>query len=359
MRTKAPKANNTADIAAQISTPRKKERSRRNAPPHLLLPSGSTLMNLMCSDTLDGAYAVGSTTNIIGDSSSGKTFSALTSLAEAAYDKRFAAYKLIYGCVEPSMDFDLEFLFGRRFVRRLRIEHPRMIIDWQSRMRKLIEGSDPFIYVLDSLDALDTIADKQKADDELDAYEKGKEVAGTYAMAKAKKMSETLRRVCGPLEDTESMLIIISQVRDNIGFGFEKQRRSGGRALKFYSAHELWMSCGKPIKVRNQAVGINARVKCKKNKTTGKHRTVDVSFLYDYGLDDIGSCVDFLVGEKGFKKASNSSTIAYEPWKVKCSRAKLVQWVEDEDMERPLRELVRDTWQDREVALRTNRKQRF
>lgn len=360
MRTKKiqPSVENTA-AQIQNSNPPQKRRKKKLLEVSRLISSGSTLMNLMCSDTVGGAFPIGSTCNLIGDSSSGKTLIALTALAEAARNKDFAEFDLYYDGVEPSMDFDLEYLFGHRFVKRLKIKSSRMVIGWQRTMNELMGAENPFIYVLDSLDALDTMADKEKAEAELNAYEKGTETRGSFAMAKAKKMSEVLRRICGPMEEANGFLMIISQTRDKIGFGFERQTRAGGRALKFYAAHEIWLSCGAPIKARNREIGTNSKARCKKNKLTGKHRTTNFSMLYDYGLDDISSCIEFLIAEEVFVKPKNSVIIECKDFNWAGSKRALVKWIEDSNIENELKALVQHTWNEIENSLRLGRKQRF
>ena len=50
----------------------------------LWVPSGSILFNLACSDRYSGAYLEGRMINLVGDSSSGKSFLALSGMAAMA-----------------------------------------------------------------------------------------------------------------------------------------------------------------------------------------------------------------------------------------------------------------------------------
>ena len=74
----------------------------------LLIPSGSIMLNLACSDRWDGAWKPGRIVNIIGDSSSGKTLLALSMFGEMGLREKFDEYRFIYDDAEHALDFDLE-----------------------------------------------------------------------------------------------------------------------------------------------------------------------------------------------------------------------------------------------------------
>lgn len=75
--------------------------------------------------------------------------------------------------------------------------------------------------------------------------------------------------------------------------------------MKFYATLELWTSVKEKIKkvVRGKPrqLGIVASVQVKKNRLTGKESTVEVPFYHSCGIDDTGSCVDYLVEEGRWK----------------------------------------------------------
>ena len=64
------------------------------------------------------------------------------------------------------------------------------------------------------------------------AREKGKEAAGSYGVAKAKQMSQMLRKIIRDIKKTNSTLVIISQVRENLNpAAFAKKYRAGTRRV--------------------------------------------------------------------------------------------------------------------------------
>jgi len=159
-----------------------------------------------------------------------------------------------------------------------------------------LEQKKPFIYILDSMDSLSSKAEKDKFDETKMAYRKGKEVAGSYGDGKAKKNSTSLRQLLAPLQKTGSILIIINQTRDNLGFGFGKKTRSGGRALRFYATIELWSSVkrklSRTIKGKKRQLGVECSIQIKKNRITGRERTLTLPIYHSFGIDDVGSCVN-------------------------------------------------------------------
>ena len=107
----------------------------------------------------------------------------------------------------------------------------------------------------------------------------------------------------------KSLVIMISQTRDNIGFGamFQPKTRSCGKALKFFVSHELWLSTGTKIKIGKRTLATNVIGKLTKNKLTGRHGEAHFQVLNDYGVDNITSCIQFLIEEK--KWSSGRGTV--------------------------------------------------
>lgn len=342
---------------------RAKKKDEEDAP-LVLVPSGSILLNLACSNTYKGAWELGRMVNMIGDSSSGKTYLAMEMLAQCCYNKKFDGHRLIYDDSEHAMSMDIENLFGSKLSKRLEAPHydgeepipSHTVEDFHCNFLDALDKG-PCIYVLDSLDALTSEQDESKIDEMRDAREKGKEVAGSYRMAKPKKMSEILQDVTAKLEKSKSFLLIISQTRDNINpMSFEKKTRSGGRALKFYASHEIWLAVTKKLRAKERVVGATLEAKVTKNKLTGTFRSVKFDFRHGYGCDDIGSCIDFLIAEKAIKGggAKNCQWREYD-----CKRSKLIAEIEENNQERLLFKDTQSTWLEIEEALRPNRKKKY
>jgi len=332
--------------------------------------TGSTLLNLALCDKPYGGFPKGKIINIVGDSHTGKTILALTLLAEIANSDKedLEDYRLIYDDAEAANSFNMQYLFGSATDERIEApaydedEEPiysETVEHLQAYVHQTVQGGRPFIYVLDSLDSISSMDEMERVETEAKAITEGKVPKGSYKMEKAKKMSELFRTLTKKISSAESLLAIISQTRDNIDpMSFQKKKRSGGQALEFYCTHVIWLASKGPIKSRERIIGANVIARVSKNKTTGKRRNVEFSIYYDYGIDDIGSMIDWMVKEKFWTKTKQSIRcpgISSSP----LSRAKLIEYIEDKNLERKLRRLVANKWTEIEESLKLRRKRRY
>jgi recombination protein RecA len=347
------------------------EQPIENCPHHTFIPTGSALLNLALSDRADGGFLTGKIANIIGDSSSGKTFQALTLLAETAHNPAFDNYLLIYDDAEAANEFHIEKLFGIKTAERIlppsldheNPGHSHTMLDFQSNIRRLLKGDKPFIYIQDSFDALTTDEELKHASELQKAHDAGKEAKGTYGMEKAKQASVLLRLIAAEIKATQSLVIIISQTRDNIDpMSFQRKTRAGGKALYFYASYEMWLAVAQKLSTKindkNRNIGVVSRIKITKNKYNGKVREVDLPIYYSYGVDDIGACIDYLVGEGHWDKNGNGGIVASE-LKMTCTRNKLIDVIEEKDWVGNLHKVVQSVWLEIEEKLKLDRKPKY
>lgn len=347
-------------------TEKKKRPSRRN-----LLSTGSTLLNLACSDSPWGGFMKGKYYFLVGDSASGKTFLSMTCFAEAVRSRHFKGYRLIYDNVEDGCLLDIEGLFNEATAKRIIPPggydkegipiYSSTVEEFYYHLDDAIKEGTPFIYVLDSMDSLLSEASEQKFEEQKEAHRKGQAVAGSYGDGKAKKNSEGIRKALKGLRTTNSILIVLSQTRDNLGFGFEKKTRAGGHALRFYATTEIWSSIVKRIKKtvkgKPRNVGVRVKLKVRKNRMTGKTPEVEVEIYPSYGIDDIGSCVDYLVDE-GWWTTSKKMIVAKE-FDIKVTREKLIQHIEEKNLVKVLMSIVGKCWREIDDACSLTRKKRY
>jgi RecA/RadA recombinase len=339
----------------------------------LAVSTGSTLLNLACSGRYDVGFVSGCYYFIVGDSTSGKTWISLSCFAEAARRKEFDNYRLIYDNVEDGVLFDVGAYFGRKVAERM--EPPSVDEDGQpvysttvesfyAHLMDALDKKQPFIYVLDSQDALDSIAARDRFEDNRKALKLGKDLAASYGDGKAKYHSEHIRTVLSGIRDTGSILIIIGQTRDNLGFGFEKRVRSGGRALRFYAQLEIWTSVAEKIKRqvrgKQRTIGIKCLAEVKKNRLTGrvgKDRAVLIPIFYGYGIDDVGSVVEFLVNEGCWKK--HRGVIQAPEFDFEGNEEELIQKIQQRNLYKKLFDTVQSLWDELEEACRIQRIPRY
>lgn len=334
------------------------------------LSTGSTLLNLACAGRVFGGLRKGHYYFLVGDSDSGKTFLSLTCLAEAAINPAFDEYRFIFDDAEDGALMDKSRFFGRKMQKRL--EPPGgtkadpvfsdSVESFYYHLDDAVKDGRPFIYILDSQDALSSKAEGETFAKQKSAYRKGGKAKGSYGDSKAKAHSSTLRRFIHHLRKTGSIIIVIGQAKASFDL-FEDQTHSGGRSLKFYATLQAWsaqrgilrkeLTNGKKIQQ-----GIIARVRVRKNRMLGRDRTVDMPIYHSYGIDDLESCVDYLVDWGHWKKRKGGLVDASE-LDLLAKKEDLIAAIEEKGKERALRRVVGKVWKEIEKKAEVNRKRRY
>lgn len=345
-------------------------------------PSGSTMLNCALADVAEAGIPTGKIVNIVADSGVGKTMLAETMLACICADTKYDEFDLVYDDAEHAFEMDTCRLFGEAAHDRIQApwEGPdgaplnsQTVEQWYAAVMDRIRKGRPFVYILDSVDALSDVAEYEQAVALGKAAEKAAaegdlstvKMEGSYGMAKAKLMSQILRTIKGDIAGTQSTVVIISQVRDNVGArpGQPTKKRACGKALEFYCTFTVWLNHLATLKggkkTSEEIIGKRVEAKVTKNKVHGKLRAVKFDIYYDYGIDDTTSCVDFLAEQGVLKKSGayiNADALGYEKAMYKED---LVRAIEDDEIFPELYALVQKAWDEKEEGLRLNRKPRF
>jgi RecA/RadA recombinase len=339
---------------------RKKERTEEQR----FLNTGCSLLNLAISDRVEGGFPIGRYTLLNGDSASGKTFLTMTSSAEAMRRPDWEEWDLFYNGTEGGMSMDVRRLFGKRVSKRLKQLQSESLeefyYDVDDRIQHSKETGRPFLYVLDSMDGIDAEDDQEKFEKRKKAHRSGKEETGSYGMAKAKLNSTSIRRVQAGLLKTGSILIVICQSRDSpgaMGYG-PKRTRAGGRALKFYADVEIWSSrigeLTRKVRGKTRKIGAKLKLQVSKNRITGKLHEVETAVYPSYGIDDVGTCIDWLVSEGWFKKSKGAITTDNG---LKKQRDQLVSFYEESP--KGLMMALQECWSSIEQAKNLERRSRY
>jgi RecA/RadA recombinase len=345
---------------------------KSRVPDEDLLSTGSTLLNLACSGRTAGGFFKGGIFYFVGDSGSGKTFLTMTCMAEAANNGYFNDYRFVLNCPENGALMDYEEFFGARLASR--VEPPSG--DWSNpqhanTLEEFYDGildrvkQGPVIEILDSMDAISSVAEREKYEEDRKARQKGKDASGSYGTSKPKVNSAMMREVNNAIQKTGSILLLISQARMAIGFGaqFHPQTNSGGTALKFFSQLQMWTKSKGLIKRRankkERPAGLYSQIKVEKNRVTGKTRTVVVPIYDSYGIDDVGGMIQFLI-EEGHWKESKEGTVKTELFPNQAIPTDdLAASIEEQEMIPQLQEIVAQVWHAIEDELKLPRKKRY
>lgn len=367
------------DDEFKIVLKKKKKKEQATGTDKDYLSTGSTLTNIACTGNPNWGFRLGHYYFFVGDSGSGKTFFCLTCMAIAAQEERFNDYEFIFDAPEDGALMDFVKFFGKKAAARIKPPrqnksgdpvYSKTTEDLYDNLYSVLNEGKKCIYVLDSMDAITTMAELKKADkarvgrQKRNAGLQGEDVAGSYGTGKAKINSEQLPGVIGLLKKTGSILIIISQTRDNIArFSFEKKTRSGGHALRFYATLELWTAVRGKIKKRingkMRTQGMVTSLTIKKNRQTGKDRTVEVPFYHSFGFDDIGGNINYLLKEGYWKKHRGLIHPKGIDDENTYTMDDLITHIEGNNLEESLKKIVLNCWNGIESKLEVKRKKRF
>lgn len=273
------------------------------------LPTGSTLLDLAIADRLPGGAGGGRVIHIYGDNSTAKTVLAQTIAGSA----QRAGGVAIYEDAECTLEFGRCGLFGLavggwvddaalaeeesfdkavardpHFVYR----QPNRIEDlWDTDVAgalKVIEAGKiktPVAMVVDTMSAL---ADRIEQTDDLDK-------AG-YNMSRAKLLSKAFRKYLSRMAKAGLTLVCIDQTRDKVDAVFgPKHTVSGGKAIFFYSSTRIFLKYrGTLLNRSDKKIGIRVGFEVEKNKVATPFHCGEFRLLFDYGIDDVASNLEWL-----------------------------------------------------------------
>lgn len=237
---------------------------------------------------LGGGWARGRIANIVGDKSTGKTLLAIEACVN--FLRKYDNGRVVYVEAEAAFDATYAASLGLDLDRVQMVED----IDTVEGLQRLLEhlqaedNNVPTLVVVDSLDALGDEAEK----------ERDIAVAGWH-LEKQKRLSTMFRKMTKVLSLRDVTVVIISQVRDNIGVTFgAKTKRSGGRALDFYCSQVIWLQhlgmVERTVKKVKRPVGVKIKAQCKKNKVGLPFRTAEFPIMFMYGIQDLDACITYL-----------------------------------------------------------------
>jgi RecA/RadA recombinase len=331
------------------------------------IKTGSTLLDLVVGGGRGLGYPAGKSINVVGDKSAGKTFHNCEVIA-AAYHQYGEKLVWCYDDCESGFTFNTQELYGFEIMAQDIKDrfHSNTVQELYGNIRSFIDSlkKDQFgIYVVDSLDGLsseelDEIAEKQYKD-----FKSGKHTKkGSYRMESAKFMSQEFFRTLTDIIQSKQVLVIFtSQIRHNIEtFSFQKFTRSGGKALDFYCYSCLWLAHVQDITKRGKVVGSVVKAKTTRLKAPRPYRSCFFSLIFDYGLDNIASNIDYLYDLRT-DTGKLTTTKAKLTWRDEepMSRSELIRYIEDNELEDSLERRVIKKWEAEEEAVRSDRKRKY
>ena len=251
-----------------------------------VIPTGSVAMDVALGI---GGLPRGRVVEIYGPESSGKTTLALHAVANAQRNGGIAAF------------IDAEHALDPVYARQLGVDTDALLVSQPDTGEQALEIMDMLvssgtldIVVIDSVAALTPRAEIEG------------EMGDSHVGLQARLMSQALRKLTGGLNQTNTTMIFINQLREKIGVFFgSPETTAGGKALKFYASVRLDIRRIETLKDGTEAVGNRTRVKVVKNKMAPPFKQAEFDILYGVGISREGSLIDFGV-EHGLVKKSGA-----------------------------------------------------
>lgn len=310
--------------------------------------------------------------NLIGDKSAGKTFVKNEILADNyyRYPGRFHWFSddcesgdtfdttALYGVNLRPVDKDGNFKIGSK-----KLDDSKSVEEMDAHVSIFLTHMNDQdkgalgVYALDSLDGL-TDATKQDMEvKRMNQLKAGKDVKdeGSYGMQIPKFLSQHFfRNKHHELEAMNTSLVIVSQIRDKIdamGYG-PKWEVSCGKALEFYCHTRIFLTTIRKIERDGRIVGAYVSAKTIKSKTPRPFREVRYIVYFDYGIDNIGSNLDFLydLREKDGKLKEDAQAIKWEGG-ADVSKDNMIKWLNENELMASVKEANKAAGGSNQVSL--------
>lgn len=382
----------TVEIAVEETKPkikrivRKKPTKEEPTKGVEFISTGHTMINLACSGTAKGGIPRGRITNIVGDGSAGKTWLSLEVCNRFFHDvakENSPIYgqkdkvKVVYNNAERVMDFHLDGVFSDDFISSIDWRYENIVEVAGMELFELIkeaqENQDTaYIYVIDSWDAMKSIKDKDRIEDDVKEVKKNhdadnkQKAGGGFKLGKAAFATQDFfPELCDRMDGIDITILIVSQVRIKIGDMFTQAYRTGGKALDFYTHLVMWLATKKKLDAQymkeTRVYGIEGEAEIKRSKVSKPFRKAGFSILYDFGLNDMVDTIRWVCNVSGKKvsistfeelfgiEATGSGARSYEDF---------ADFVENNNLEDQVRAKAEEIWKLIEENTQTSRKRK-
>jgi recombination protein RecA len=258
-----------------------------------------------------GGLPKGRVVEIYGPESSGKTTLTLQVIAEAQKKGGTCAF------------IDAEHALDPVYARKLGVKVEDLLISQPDTGEQALEIADTLVrsgavdvLVIDSVAALTPKAELEG------------DMGDSLPGLQARLMSQALRKLTASISKSGTMVIFINQIRMKIGVMFgNPETTTGGNALKFYASVRLDIRRIGQIKVQEEAVGNQTRVKVVKNKVAPPFKQVEFDIMYGEGISKVGELVD--LGVKAGIVEKSGAWLSYEGNRIGQGRENAKQFLKD------------------------------
>ncbi len=258
-----------------------------------------------------GGLPKGRIIEIYGPESSGKSTLAMHVVAQSQKEGGVCAY------------IDAEHAMDAKYAKDLGIDVNQLIIsqpDYGEQAldiaEMLIRSGAVDIIVIDSVAAL---VPKAELEGDMGAVHMG---------LQARLMSQALRKLTPVVHKSNTVLIFINQIRQNIGgMPFApKETTTGGKALKFYASLRLDMRKVASLKKGDTHIGNRVAIKVVKNKVAPPFKRIEVDLIFGYGISAELDLLDAAIHFDVIKKSG--SWFSYKDAKIAQGREQSLKYLQ-------------------------------
>jgi RecA/RadA recombinase len=251
--------------------------------------TGSYILNALISGSIFGGLPSNKITALAGETSTGKTFFALSIVKHFLSSNPDA--QVIYFETESAVSKDMMVSRGID-VKRVGLVPVTTVQEFRTQSIKVVdeymklkkEDRPPLLFVLDSLGMLSTSKEIQDATD-------GKE---TRDMTRAQVIKSIFRILSLKLGQAQIPLIVTNHTYEVVGAYVPTKEMGGGTGLKYAASTILFLS-KKKEKDGTEVVGNIIKVKAQKSRFTKENSDIETRLFYDargldkyYGLLELG-----------------------------------------------------------------------
>lgn len=216
-----------------------------------------------------GGVPYGRISEFYGTPGGGKSTLGLSTLAQIQKAGHYVAY------------IDAEFNFDKRWAEILGLDVGSLFLLRPDTGEEALKAIEAYVtsgavrgIVVDSVAALIPVAEFKETDIE-------KASVGRQALM----MSKGLRKLVGIIGRSECAVIFINQIREKVAVKFgSPETTSGGKALPFYSSLRLDVRRGPAIKHADIEVGMETKLRCRKNRGGAQSRSGSGRLIFNYGF---------------------------------------------------------------------------
>ena len=316
------------DVLAQLDPKlRKRIDTAANVEVHLQKTPSVSLTN-----ALRGGFGYGRQILIWGNKSAGKSSFCLQMIGEAQKEGKVCAW------------IDAEQSFDPTWAKRLGVNVDELIYSQARTINDMVDvgiqlmkaGVD--VLIVDSISALLPAIYFEKDSDELKQLENTKQIG-----AEARDMTNAVKMLnYANNQDHQTLLVLISQQRNNIGAMYASHQPTGGHAVKFFSSTvvKLWSSESENQAIKGKIQSGDKLIETKVGRVVNWHidfNKTGPAFLggsYDFyfdgdtiGVDKVADLVDTaeLLGK--IEKGGAWYTVLGERLQ---GRAKVIEWLKED-----------------------------